>query len=193
MHQINNRFIQIMDTASYGNQLFFKVFGLIRYGILHFRRGVFHGIGLVGRRARISIAKNGRLHMGDRVILADDAELQAIGQLHLGKHIVINRFSRIVAVEKITVGDNVTVAQFVSILDHDHKIEKQADGTIRIKGYETAPIVIGSNIWIGDKVSILKGVTIGDNVVIGAHSLINKDIPSNCVVAGNPARIIKEL
>ena len=161
--------------------------------ILHFRRGVFHGIGLVGRRARISIAKNGRLHMGDRVILADDAELQAIGQLHLGKHIVINRFSRIVAVEKITVGDNVTVAQFVSILDHDHKIEKQADGTIRIKGYETAPIVIGSNIWIGDKVSILKGVTIGDNVVIGAHSLINKDIPSNCVVAGNPARIIKEL
>lgn len=54
-------------------------------------------------------------------------------------------------------------------------------------------ICIGNNVFIGMKTTILKGVHIGDNVIIGANSLVNKDVPNNCVVAGNPARVIMSL
>ena len=52
-------------------------------------------------------------------------------------------------------------------------------------------ICIGNNVFIGMKTTILKGVHIGDNVIIGANSLVNKDVPNNCVVAGNPARVMR--
>lgn len=94
--------------------------------------------------------------------------------------------------EEIIVGDNVTIAQFVSILDHDHDYVVQNNELI-MKGYNTAPITIGSNVWIADKVTILKGVQIGSNVIIGANSLVTKNVPNNCIVAGNPVRVIKEI
>ena len=54
-------------------------------------------------------------------------------------------------------------------------------------------VKIGKNVWIGDKASIMPGVKIGDGVIVGANSVVTKDIPSYCLVAGNPARIIKKL
>jgi acetyltransferase-like isoleucine patch superfamily enzyme len=54
-------------------------------------------------------------------------------------------------------------------------------------------VIIGENVWIGDKVTILPGVEIGNGVVIGANSVVTKDIPSYCVVGGNPAKVIKQL
>ena len=64
----------------------------------------------------------------------------------------------------------------------------------RNKGLEYAkPIKVGSNVWIGGNVCVMPGVTIGDNVAIGAGSVVNKDIPSNCVAVGNPCKVIKEI
>ena len=54
-----------------------------------------------------------------------------------------------------------------------------------------APIIIGENVWIGSHVRICKGVTIGDNSVVAANSVVTKDVPANCIVAGNPAKIVK--
>ena len=54
-----------------------------------------------------------------------------------------------------------------------------------------APIIIGENCWIGTSVRICKGVTIGDNSIVAACSVVTKDVPANCVVAGNPAKIVK--
>ena len=54
------------------------------------------------------------------------------------------------------------------------------------------PITIGENVWIGCRALILKGVTIGDGAVVAAGAVVTKDVPANCVVAGNPAKIIKE-
>jgi acetyltransferase-like isoleucine patch superfamily enzyme len=61
--------------------------------------------------------------------------------------------------------------------------------TLKSKG----EVKIGNNVWIGDKATILGGVTIGDNVIIGANSVVTHDVPSNCVAAGNPAKIIKKI
>ena len=59
------------------------------------------------------------------------------------------------------------------------------------KWSDSAPIVIGRNVWIGENARICKGVTIGDNCVIGAGAVVTKDIPANCVAVGNPARVVK--
>ena len=58
---------------------------------------------------------------------------------------------------------------------------------------QTAPVIIGNNVWIGGNVNVLPGVTIGDNVVIGAGSVVTKDIPANCVAVGNPCRVIRKI
>lgn len=129
---------------------------------------------------------------GDRPIISDYVELQSQGLLQLGDYVSINRYSRIIAFEKIEIGHNVVIAQFVTILDHDHGFKMQ-DGALQITDYTTAPIKIGSNVWISDKVTITKGVTIGDNVVIAAHAVVNKDVPANCIVGGIPAKVIKSL
>ena len=55
------------------------------------------------------------------------------------------------------------------------------------------PITIGNNVWIGAQVCVLPGVTIGDNTVIGAGSVVNRDIPANVIAAGNPCRVIREI
>lgn len=120
------------------------------------------------------------------------SEIISYGKLEIGNFLTLNKYSRIICHESIKIGDNVVIARFVSILDHDHSYQLK-EGNIKFKGYVTAPIEIGNNVWIGDKVSIIKGVTIGDNVIVGANSVVTKNIHSNTIVGGVPAKIIKSL
>ncbi len=92
----------------------------------------------------------------------------------------------------VDIGKNVVITRGVTILTHgfDWEVLKNVYGEIL---GSAGKVKIGNNVFIGMQTTILKGVTIGDNVIIGANSLINKDIPNDCVVAGNPARIIMTL
>lgn len=84
----------------------------------------------------------------------------------------------------ISIGNNVTMASYVYILAHD-------GSTKNIVGYsKVGNVTIGDNVFIGTKTTILPNVRIGNNVVIGANSLVVRDIDDNCVVAGNPAKVI---
>ena len=89
----------------------------------------------------------------------------------------------------IVIGDNVSITADVAILTHDF-----CSSVFRRKYYDFVPgrskVVIGNNVYIGQKAMILRGVTIGDNVIIGAGAIVTKDIPSDSVVAGIPARVI---
>ena len=105
-----------------------------------------------------------------------------------------NSFSNnvvVVANERITVGDRCQVGDQVAIYDCDFH-EVNPDTRNRSHG-RTSPVCIGSNVWLGSRVMILKGVTIGDNSVIGAMSLVTRSIPENCVAAGHPAKVIHSL
>ena len=87
-------------------------------------------------------------------------------------------------------GDNVFVAPNCAFYTAGHPLDYKE----RNKGLEYAkPIKVGNNVWIGGNVTVLPGVSIGDNVVIGAGSVVTKDIPSNVVAVGNPCRVIKEI
>jgi len=153
------------------------------------------GPGLMGAGSRISTSGGGSVRFGRKVMLAEGAEVggENGGRVTVGERTSINRFSRIVAHERIEVGCDVMLAQFVTVLDHDHAFDLGEDDQLRFDGYRTAPVKIGDRVWLGEKVTVLKGVTIGDDVIVGAHTLVNKDVPSNCVIGGSPFRILKKL
>ncbi|MFK7936617.1 MAG: acyltransferase, partial [Saprospiraceae bacterium] len=149
-------------------------------------------LSMLGRNCGIHIFKTGEIRASGRMIVNDHVMLYAKGKLQVGANFNINKYSRIVAHERIEIGDHVTIGQFVSILDHDHHYQFSGD-QLQLDGYDTAPIRIGNNVWIADKCTILKGVSIGNNVVMGAHTLVNKDVPDNVVIGGSPFRILKQL
>lgn len=92
----------------------------------------------------------------------------------------------------IEMGSNVSITQGVTILTHgyDWSVFKGMYGDVL---GSAGRVKIGNNVFVGMNTTILKGVTIGDNVVIGANSLINKDVPGNCVVVGNPQRVVCDI
>ena len=116
--------------------------------------------------------------------------------LIIGNNCRIGEYTHITAINKIEIGDNLLTGRFVIITDHSHGDVSKFDAGIppaSRKLNSKGKVVIGNNVWLGDKVSVLSGVNIGDNVIVGANSVVTKNIPSNCVVAGIPAKIIKQL
>ena len=110
--------------------------------------------------------------------------------IKFGKKFYANHNLTILDVNTVTFGDNVMCGPNVQIYTAGHPL----DATERISGLEFGkPIVIGDNAWIGGGAIILPNITIGNNVVIAAGSVVTKDIPDNVVVGGNPAKIIKKL
>lgn len=182
--------MQLSDSSLLNKFLAFTRFIIIRFYYL--RRLKLNHLSYFGRNLKFIIPKTGSVVITGKIRLHDNVEIQSRGQIIIGNGCGINSYSRIIAFDKIILGDNVILAQFVSILDHDHKIETD-NIKFSFKKFETNPIEIGSNVWIGDKVSILKGVKIGSNVVIGANSVVTKDIPSNSIAAGIPAGVIRKI
>lgn len=117
-------------------------------------------------------------------------------QLTIGENVSIQKDCHIGAINKIVIGNNVLIASKVYISDHSHgkvsKEELEFSPACR-KLYSKGPIFIGNNVWIGEGVAILPNVSLGDNCIVGANSVVTKSFPENCVIGGNPARIIKLL
>ena len=91
---------------------------------------------------------------------------------------------------KITIGDNVLISDSVAIIDNFHDHLDIPDDIIRSR-IHSKPIIIGNNVTIYRCATILGGVTIGQNSIIGAYSLVKSDVPPNCLVVGIPARVVK--
>lgn len=107
-----------------------------------------------------------------------------------GKNFYANHGLVILDAAAVTFGDDVMLAPGVLISTATHPL----DPAKRKKGIETAmPITIGNNVWIGMGAKILEGVHIGDNAVVAAGTVVNKNVPANSVVAGVPARVIKSM
>ncbi len=110
--------------------------------------------------------------------------------VHFGHHIYCNFGVTMVDDTHIYVGDYTMFGPHVTIATAGHPILP----SLREKAYQyNMPVHIGRNCWFGAGCIVLPGVTIGDNVVVGAGSVVTKDIPSNVVVVGNPARILREI
>ena len=111
-------------------------------------------------------------------------------QISVGKRFFANFNFTVLDEARVTIGDDCFIGPNVSIYTACHSTDPMERNSCR----EWAePVTIGNNVWIGGSVTILPGVKIGDNVTIGAGSVVTKDIPSNCVAISNPCKVVKSI
>lgn len=114
----------------------------------------------------------------------------AVGDLHIGHHTRIGLHNTLIG--PICIGDHVNLAQGVVVSALNHNFQDKSK-RIDEQGVSTSPIIIHDDVWIGANAVITAGVTIGRHSVIAAGSVVTKDVPENTVVAGCPAKVIKEI
>lgn len=114
------------------------------------------------------------------------------GKIIIGEHVSINENSIIHAGQQVSIGDNVVIGANCYINDTNHNFKK-GHGLVREQGWSAKPIMIDENVWIGANVTILDGVHIGKNSVVAAGAVVTKDVLSETVVAGVPAKLLRKL
>lgn len=145
------------------------------------------------------------IHVGNNVYIGSRVQLTAwdkIGKISyhpeilLGDNVSIGDESQVTAINRIIIGNGVLTGKKVLITDNAHGRFKETDiykKPLERDMFSKGPVIIKDNVWIGEKSTILAGVTIGVGCIIGANSVVTKDVPDFCMVAGAPAKIIKRL
>jgi lipopolysaccharide O-acetyltransferase len=162
------------------SKFFFPTARIVRYPFYIRNEGILNiGVGFSANTGLVLdvFGKNSQLIIGDNVM--------ANYRLHIG------------SAKYIKIGSNTLFGSDCTVMDHSHggyKGKFHSDPSIPPvkRDLVSSPIVIGNNCWFGDRVFIMPGVTIGDGVVVGAGSIVTKDIPANSLAVGAPAKIIKK-
>lgn len=153
---------------------------------------MFYGIDLLEGVKYISIGDN--TAFGKGLYLTAWKVSDKDPQLHIAKNCSFGAYNHLSCANRIEIAEGVLTGKFVSIVDNSHG---ETDfNTLQIQPTQRpcvskGPVRIGRNVWIGDKATILPNVTIGEGSVIAANAVVTKDVPPYCVVAGNPAKVIK--
>jgi len=106
----------------------------------------------------------------------------------IGKNVYINHLCSMLDMGTITIGDNVLIGPKVNVLSEEHPVNPDERKALMVR-----PVVIKNGAWIGAGATILPGVTVGENSIVAAGAVVNKDVPDNTVVGGIPAKIIKHI
>ena len=112
--------------------------------------------------------------------------------IQIGNRVSIGAYDRIASAYSVSIEDDVLMAAFVHITDHSHGYEDVSLPICKQDIIHKGPVVIGKGSWLAFGCHILSGVKIGEHSVVAANSVVTKDVPPFCVVAGNPAKIVKK-
>ncbi|OUS18354.1 hypothetical protein A9Q88_00775 [Gammaproteobacteria bacterium 50_400_T64] len=162
---------------------------------------------LFGRTSDIQLQDGSRkndVFIGDDVMMLGRVISQNGGKITLSDKVNIRGETIIGAVNCISIGAGTIISNNVTIMDNNnHPISLSARKKMVAEGWggggwlwkhsESKPIKIGENVWIGQFARINKGVVIGDNSIVGANTVVTKDIPANNIVVGNPGKIVREV
>jgi acetyltransferase-like isoleucine patch superfamily enzyme len=166
-----------------------------------FYRPFFGRMGAATRVERVSLLTNpDRIFLGSKVAICHGARIEAFlnhrefryePSLYIGDGTSIQPYVHIAAAGKMEIGRHVLMGSRVFITDHDHVFD---DPQIAVseQALVVAPVHIGDFVWLGENVVVLKGVTIGHHAVVGANSVVTRDVPPFAVAAGVPARVIRQ-
>lgn len=148
--------------------------------------------------------KLGNIRIGQHCRIFGRLESQGNGRITIGAHTCVYLRTVIGSVSSITIGNCVVISNHVHIFDNNnHPTSPAIRHRMCEEGFEgdawkwkhaaSAPIVIEDDVWIGEYAAIMKGVTIGKGSIVAAHAVVTKDVPPCTIVAGNPARVVKEI
>ncbi|HEY5247287.1 MAG TPA: acyltransferase [Dermatophilaceae bacterium] len=154
-------------------------------------RSVTFGPGCVVRRGlHLTVEDDGRVRFGEGCVLDRNLTVECRGILDVGARTIFGHTCTIGVRHRIVIGEDCLIAELVSIRDHDHRFADLAV-PIREQGADVADVVIGRNVWIGSKATVLKGVTIGDDAIVGAGAVVTRDVPAGAIVLGIPATFVR--
>jgi acetyltransferase-like isoleucine patch superfamily enzyme len=167
------------------------------------RNTVSVGVGSKINWPRLLSARAGSLTVGAGCIINAKCNFDIAGaEIHIGDRCYIGK-SSLVSGSSITLGDDVIISWGVTIVDHNsHSLQwrdRQSDvadwhlGKKDWSNIDRRPIALGNKVWVGFNAIILKGVTIGEGAIVGAGSVVTKDVPAYTIVAGNPAAVIRAI
>jgi acetyltransferase-like isoleucine patch superfamily enzyme len=149
------------------------------------------GLTFVGPGVTLEIGKGGRVMLGRWSWVGHGCKIRAHeGEVQIGAKTVIGQECTISAFQHVSIGRECVVADRVMLIDFDHGIT-EIERPIRLQGIYKRDVRVGNNCWIGYGACVLRGVTVGDNSVIGTSAVVTKDVPDNAVVGGVPARVIR--
>lgn len=156
--------------------------------------------------SRLSVIGGGKIKIGDNFVFTSGDAINPISsnvqgaiftdnpsaKITIGNNVGMSS-TRMWIHDSLTIGDNVKIGGGVLLIDTDchpmdYKVRRKSN-----EGTKSAPIVIEDDVWIGAQAIVMKGVTIGARAIIGAGSVVTKDIPADCVAAGNPCKVIRKI
>lgn len=151
-------------------------------------------VGKIGLLKGLEYISVGDLSSFDDGIILTAWDMKGPPVLSIGKHCAFGAHNHITCVNCISIGDNCLTGKWVTITDNSHG--DTGFNSLNQPPYQReiiskGPVIIGKNVWIGDKVTILPDVTIGDGAVIAANSVVTHNVPPYSIVAGIPARIVR--
>lgn len=155
------------------------------------RRWRSDGLLFFGRGLELEIGAKGRVDFGRFVWIGDKTKVRCHeGLVEIGAKTVMGQECTISAYQHVRIGEQCVIADRAMFIDFDHGVV-EVERPIRQQGIYKRDVIVGSNVWIGYGACVLRGVSVGDNSIVGTNSVVTKDVPANAVVAGIPARIIR--
>src|SRR3954453_10707324 len=149
------------------------------------------GLCFVGPGVTLEIGRDAVVRLGRWSWIGHGTKIRAHeGVVEVGAKSVLGQECTISSFQHVSIGRECIVADRVMLIDFDHGVVEE-DRPIRLQGIYKRHVAVGNNCWIGYGPCILRGVTIGDNAIIGTSTVVTKDLPANAVAAGAPARILR--
>jgi acetyltransferase-like isoleucine patch superfamily enzyme len=155
------------------------------------RRLALEGIAFIGPKVVLQIGRQARVELGRWSWLGHGTKVRCHeGVVSIGAKTVLGQECTISAYQHVSIGRECVIADRVMLIDFDHGVV-EVERPVRLQGIYKRDVRVGNNVWIGYGACILRGVTVGDNAIIGTNSVVTKDVPANAVVGGVPARVIR--
>ena len=155
------------------------------------RRWRTNGLVFFGRGLELEIAVGGRVDFGRFVWIGDKTKIRCHeGRVEIGDKTVMGQECTISAYQHVRIGQQCVIADRAMFIDFDHGVV-EVERPIRQQGIYKRDVRVGHNVWVGYGACFLRGVTVGDNAIVGTSAVVTKDVPANAVVAGIPARLVR--
>jgi acetyltransferase-like isoleucine patch superfamily enzyme len=159
----------------------------LRFG----RRLQTDGFAFIGPGVTFEIGREATVHLGRWSWIGHGSKIRAHeGEVRIGAKSVLGQECTISAFQHVSIGRECIVADRVMLIDFDHGVV-EVERPVREQGIYKRDVRVGNNVWVGYGACFLRGVTVGDNTVVGTYAVVNRDVPDNAVVAGVPARILR--